>query len=956
MRRLLILLWCGCAVVSVCLGQVSGYVHYDVNSGLAGATAYTITQDKEGFLWMATSGGLCRYDGTNFVTYTVADGLPANEIITVFADSQNRIWFAPFKREVGYYYQGKIYTRKNSSLLRSISLTNIVASIQEDTEGSIFFIQSATKCKVTKSNAIVYHADHAGCFAPLLASKQVRHAYVNSYYHIISDLKDSVWVYACQQKLLHRFKLQGSFQAISFVAKDRMFVNTSNGAYAYNLQSGKQMASYLEGQVVTSTFEDHEHNLWFSTFENGVYKKNNFQPTNFLFRNTIGYDKGIYSFQEIDGQLYAANETLWQVELNAESQVLQLHKILITDSLKQFLGRTTYFTSMPNGHMVMASNRGMFDIDRQTHRVCYKVSQSVKDIWMLDKQRWLVAGPGFAYVLEYSKWEKQEEYDWEKAAFDIVWPTRTTAVAARNDTLFIGTLEGLYLKHGTNLTYLGAGHPALSQRISCIRPATDGSVWIATYESGVVQWKNGRIVHHFTQSNGLSSNSCTQLTLYKNTIWVATDKGVTRLTSQPDGYHATIFNIHTGLSSNLVNCIYIYMDQAYIGTSTGISVFPWQLTPARYTPRLTFLGAGIESDPLHLQSAYEFVYPHNQQIRFVFAGISYTLDGAMRYAYRLVGLDNKWRFTTQSMIEYASLPAGRYSLQVKAYNGMGKESRPIQIPFEVIPAVWQRGWFQVLAVCVCMAVGMGSVYLRFRHLRQRTLDQNRLNSQLVELKHRALKAQMNPHFIFNCLNSVQRFLFIKEKEHINLYISTLAKVIRQTMNLTSHNSIPLHEEITYLTHYLELEQMRFEGEFDYQIDFNPESPCSQWHIPSMIVQPYVENSIRHGIRYKKEDDGWIRVAVCQTDETLTITVTDNGVGRQNAALYKSKQHIEYQSKGTSLTAERLELLNKNYLSAQKASVDIQDFCAQASDVGTQVTITFPLEMLNHLIHDTSHTY
>ncbi len=952
-----VLFVCGwVATIGTCLGQLPGYVHYDINNGLAGSTVYNIIQDKDGFLWMATNAGLCRYDGTRFVNYTLADGLSETEIIQVYADTKGRVWFAPFKNSIGYYYQGKIHTSENDSLLRNIHFKNVVLDISEDAHGNISLDGSTPlddHVQITPQGKIQYgyRAVKPFClpvfrhYHPTSNSNYQSHSTYYALYGIYVDQTshiDSLYLFSCHTQ--KQYTLPKKYLPVTlYVVNDTiLYINSTNGVYEYNLSSGKLQGEYLKGLTVTCTFQDDEKNIWFGTLENGLYKKINPQIHTFSFHTNTGYDKGIYCFQQLGGEVYAANETIWQVKKQGRSTSLWVTPWSTTQQSNFSQAKLIYFVPKTNGHVLCVGSTYIADIDRKTHQVCRSLSVAPKNVWEYNKDCWLIAGSGDVSVFNHTTWKTER----------IVWKKRATAVAARNDTIWVGTLRGLYMVCPSDTVYLGGLHKVLDKRIARICPAADGSVWVATYGYGLVQWKNGAVLYHFTQANGLSGNICTSLVLQKDTVWVGTDHGVSRLTYQGSHYQIDVLNTHFGLGSDYIHAVFIHQGTSYIGTSVGMTVFPCQIAVPAYKPRLVFMGVFSDNTPLTKQAQYVFTYPKIRNIRFEFSGISYSQAGAMQYAYKLDGLDSQWHTTRQPFVEYASLPGGKYVLHVVAYSGFDKASNRLKIPFQVLPPLWERGWFQLLLGLLGVGMCSGVIYLWFQYLRKKNLTESQIASQLVELKHRALKAQMNPHFVFNSLNAIQQFIFSQDKERTNRYLSTLSRVIRQTLELTSRNSSTVQEEMNYLTNYLILEQMRFDGEFTYQIDFDQNSPCSQWHIPSMIIQPYVENSIRHGIRYKREAGGWVCVRVDGTDTDLCITVTDNGVGRQRAESYKSNQPIEYQSRGTSLTQERMEILNQKYAPQHKARIEIQDLYAHTETcVGTQVTITLPLEIIHHLTHD-----
>jgi len=200
---------------------------------------------------------------------------------------------------------------------------------------------------------------------------------------------------------------------------------------------------------------------------------------------------------------------------------------------------------------------------------------------------------------------------------------------------------------------------------------------------------------------------------------------------------------------------------------------------------------------------------------------------------------------------------------------------------------------------------------------------------------------MNPHFIFNCLNSIQQFVIDKDVAGANRFITGFAALIRQTLDNSGKSYITVAEEESFLRSYLDLEKSRFEDKFDYQITVAGAIRKEQVSLPHLLLQPYVENCIRHGIMHKKEGKGQINIRFELMDDYLVCQVEDNGIGRQKAAAYKRDGMMNHESKGTSLTGQRINLMNKKRQS--DILLDITDiFDNDGNIAGTKVTVRVPL--------------
>jgi len=277
-------------------------------------------------------------------------------------------------------------------------------------------------------------------------------------------------------------------------------------------------------------------------------------------------------------------------------------------------------------------------------------------------------------------------------------------------------------------------------------------------------------------------------------------------------------------------------------------------------------------------------------------------------------------------------------------NKFGVKSNTLAIPFSVKKLFWETLWFQALAFLLVLSAIWIFIVLRIRWLKRKERAGIQLKKRMMEMEQMALKAQMNPHFIFNCLNSIQQYVIEKDFAAVNKFITDFASLIRKTLEASSKTEISLEEELEYISTYLRLEQARLEDKFSFQIHVPDEIVPSEYYLPPMLLQPCLENSIRHGIRYRSDNLGKINVLIKKNGTYLFCIIEDNGVGRKLAQEYKGMSHIEYQSKGMELTANRIEMLSLT--SENKASIAWEDIIDENGNVaGTKVTLGFPLDII-----------
>jgi len=222
-----------------------------------------------------------------------------------------------------------------------------------------------------------------------------------------------------------------------------------------------------------------------------------------------------------------------------------------------------------------------------------------------------------------------------------------------------------------------------------------------------------------------------------------------------------------------------------------------------------------------------------------------------------------------------------------------------------------------------------------------------LELKVKEMEMQALRTQMNPHFIFNCLNSINRFIMKNESESASDYLTQFSRLIRMVLNNSRRTWVPLEEEIEMLTLYMDMERLRFKNAFEYKIHFDDEMDKAAVFVPPLLLQPFVENAIWHGLMHRKEN-GVVDISFKIEKDILLCTVIDNGVGRAASAMASSKSSQTGKSMGIQITKERLALINGN-LMEEKVSFDIEDlFDGNGKASGTQVMLKIRFQVMEFL--------
>ncbi|HWY34610.1 MAG TPA: histidine kinase, partial [Nitrosopumilaceae archaeon] len=328
---------------------------------------------------------------------------------------------------------------------------------------------------------------------------------------------------------------------------------------------------------------------------------------------------------------------------------------------------------------------------------------------------------------------------------------------------------------------------------------------------------------------------------------------------------------------------------------------------------------------------------------FVFRveGLSFRDTGGLRYKYRLCGFDSTWSESASGEIGFNNLTSGQYVFEVFAVNADDVRSKiPIVYTFVIDTPFWKEVWFIIIVLVVFSGIIFSVIRWRIRIIRKEEEKKTAFNKTLSQYQMKALQAQMNPHFIFNAVNSIQNYILEKNTQLAYDYLAKFARLIRLVLNNAKEDSITLEQEVEMLGTYIELEQMRFENKFEFELIIPDEVDTFEVCLPPMLIQPYVENGIWHGLMpLKKDRKGKLRIEIQLAEKQLKISVEDNGIGR--AASMNMRKMGKNKSLGMEITQERIDILN-SLPEHTGAKVDIIDLECEGKAFGTRVEITLIL--------------
>lgn len=481
--------------------------------------------------------------------------------------------------------------------------------------------------------------------------------------------------------------------------------------------------------------------------------------------------------------------------------------------------------------------------------------------------------------------------------------------------------------------------------------APDSSIWIIDGQSNGVSIKYPYTKpYHFepiaTGGNGIADRLNNVLFSKTGKTFISTEAG---LSIAANGSKIIRFNEKEGLPilHPLGPLLETENGDVFIGTGNQLIYFnPNSLyTIQKKSPLyLTALSIFNEKLKINMDSLQKTGLSLNYlQNFFTLSLSSLNFDNPEEYklSYRLSGLNDSWITNDEKNAVFTNIPGGNYTFEARL---LDKNSLPqkdlFKFPIEIIPPFWKTWWFSVLLIAAFLSIVSAFYVVRVRSIRREALLTTTFNKQIANMELTSLRAQMNPHFLFNSLNSIRHQIISNKKVEADRYLLKFSRLVRLILNNSRQQIIPLKDELEALALYIELESSRFDHKFSHQLKIDESIDIERLKIPPILIQPYVENAIWHGLMQKPEP-GEVIIDVEMTDINLIIKIQDNGIGRDASKELKSKTAEKRQSMGMEITGNRLEIIEKIYNIKCRAEItDLKN--PEGIPTGTLVILTLPL--------------
>jgi len=386
-------------------------------------------------------------------------------------------------------------------------------------------------------------------------------------------------------------------------------------------------------------------------------------------------------------------------------------------------------------------------------------------------------------------------------------------------------------------------------------------------------------------------------------------------------------------SGSEFNRLKIFEDVIILSSNKGLHSINYKnLLKKRESPKIKFIKALSNGNYLSNGSKVDYF---NNNIVLIYDLISFNSHGKQEISYKLYRnreIMSDFEIIEMGMIDLKNMTPGYYQVETQGIDTYGNKSNIEKFSFTVAKPFWQSLWFYLL-VFICTAIIFYSVARKIIRKTEKRKDiEFKAKFKLAELELSALQSQLNPHFIFNAMGSIQGLLQVDKVDLADEYIAKFSRLMRRFLMSSKSKYIKLIHELEIIQDYIEIEKLRYNN-FDFDIEIDPKIDVLSMEVPSLFIQPFVENAIAHGLFHKK-GRGELKIFIVEQGEGVSIKIRDNGIGRVASKIINSKSVSNYKSYGMSLIKDRLATLNS--ISSVPYQFSIEDLA-----IGTQVNLWIP---------------
>ncbi|WP_461790291.1 sensor histidine kinase [Pedobacter sp.] len=931
--------------------------HYliDKTSGLPSNSVYDIFQDKTGYIWFATDEGLCRYDGTKYTSFS-GDAQTSKAGSCIAQDRFGRIWYSNFDGYIYYVEAGRLHAlhNKKPSGYFKYGIDDNYLYIVAEKGVSVYDIETLQfiKCIAIKDSSIssasmiddrfyvvgdfLYEISDGKLVRKLPFVSKVAG---NSVFPVIIQKIAQGLVFISKNTSAHqllntdgklvRFKRPNAINFVQnvTVTADGLWLCNPKGACL--VDKFEHYKSYFSSFNISSVFKDRKNNYWFASVNKGVLLVPDF--TNKLIEMKsrpvkVRLDKDLLYISTEDDAIY-------QMDLKGNSVKL-LHRGDSNHAINQL------FVDRQTGHIIFSSNT--FNVLSKQRKKIINARIAIKEVDKVDGKYFSFAASGSFGLFTVgdrsfkSNWDtlfKAQEntiHHFSQAALMSNVNAKSTSYNVVHKTIYYATNLGLYyvnlnaageIRYKNEVLYI---KNLVSYGENTFALSTDGKLYQISNKQRIVPVTLSdkyviKGAHRISKSNSL-------MIIYATSGLYAYDMATKLLNKLSNSYQDFDVTDVVDAGGHLI-----------MATSKGMLIDNKQSQKSNYLNQFLIEEVTVNNRAVAKTELNQLSYrQHNVEIDY--ALLAFTPKEKSDIYYKLN--DDKWLpLASQSgSLKLSSLSPGKYKVVFKV-DGLEVE----RVSFTINKPLWLSFWF-ISSLCGLLIIA-GYLISKFKieqnnRRNQLKLDRVSLENNLNQSKLKAIKSQMNPHFFYNALNTIQSFVLANEKKQAVNYLSKFANLTRTILEMSEKEEVSLAEEIRTIGFYLDIEKARFDNDFEYQIIELGIGNKEELKIPSMLLQPYLENAVKHGLLHKAGPKQ-LKITFENSNNQLIVRIDDNGIGRKKSIELNKIKQGTHKSFATEAIQSRIDLINEN--KKHKITVEyIDKIAANDQSMGTTVIIKFPL--------------
>lgn len=907
--------------------------------GLPSNSVYDIMQDEKGFIWFATDEGVSRFDGRNFKTFKSKNN--ANKSGSFLKkDNFGRIWYENFDGYLNYIQNDSVYKinqenpmgfinysiynnqliyasqkgyevldLKTLKIIKKQNLPNFRTCFIETVGGKTSFFDPSLKTITLNGTSLSNNFSHltVPLVAPIFTT--------SSTIYCTDKSNTNKKMYKIENgKVIPLFEFNSSqtIQNLYFL-QNKFWICTNKGLIVLD-KNGKKLNNkpYFENFSITSFYIDHENKYWIGTLNDGVLRFSDFNEIQSDLKEIkplqLSTEKSSIYVGSENGSIYSISNdfrNLKELPLKCKNQILY-----INNSHQKF--------NFIAADGMYKTNKNFEVLDHQTY--------ALKSIDFVSENEAIIAVSGFIGFVNIGDFISKSEvgnFQYTDKHFHLKDNIRGKSAvwnSADNEALFL-TNMGLFSYKNNRLLELKLD--AKKTEFRSVKKANN-RIYVLTDDDKLYQYSHGKFE---TIKTGLEN-----ITFFKsidNTIYLGTKNAVYTVKNK------VVEKINAIKITEKIQDLQIDNHYYYVLNKQNIIRFNKNNTkPTQNKTPLYLEKFWVNNEDFTTKNKSNLHYYQND-LRLQVAMIDYAKTNSIFYRIN----NESWKeiLNNGNILQLSSLSPNEYTIE---FSNQPNGTVLQKIQFVIQKPFWEKLWFIVLISFVITALIIAIYYNRLKQITTKNnliIDKLKLENYLNESKVKLIKAQMNPHFFFNALNTIQSYITTNETEEATNYLNKFSRLTRMILEMTDKNWITLEDELRMQSLYLDLQKVRL-SDFDFQIEMNQKN-MHQITIPTMLLQPYIENAIIHGLAHKL---GQKRLLLAFTIENnrLKISIKDNGIGIEKATKINLKNTSKNTSFATKATLERLEIINRNECEISVETNEIFD--SNKESLGTEVTITMEI--------------